>query len=122
VKLINLTILFLLFLTSCMPPGTEGEGSTSGLIGIAPFVIIFLLFYLLILRPQQKQNRQRDALLKNLKRGDKIVTSGGLHGRITTVDDEILTVEIAKGVNVQVSRSSVTATINPETANTKTKK
>ncbi len=117
-KLNKLIILFLPLLTSCMPPGTEGGGSSSsGLIGIAPFVIIFLLFYLLILRPQQKQNKQRDLLLKNLKRGDKIITSGGLHGRITAADDEVLTIEIAKGVNVQVSRSSVTAKINPETKN-----
>ena len=105
-----------------MPPGEGGEGGSSGLIGIAPFVIIFLLFYLLILRPQQKQNRQRDALLKSLKRGDKVITTGGLHGKITTADEEILTVEIAKGVNVQVSRSNVTAKIDQETPSAKSKK
>lgn len=105
-----------------MPPGEGTEGGASGLIGIAPFVIIFLLFYLLILRPQQKQNRQRDALLKSLKRGDKVITAGGLHGKITAVDEEVLTVEIAKGVNVQVSRSSVTAKTDQETPNVKSKK
>jgi len=114
-------VLSLLFLVSCAPPGTEGSGGGSPLMAALPFVLIFGLFYLLILRPQQRQNKQRDLLLKNLKRGDKVITAGGIHARIINAEEEVLTLEIAKGVNVQVSRSSVTAKIDPDKSQVKEK-
>ena len=117
----NTMFLFLLFLVSCAPPGTQGEDGGSPLFAALPFVLIFVLFYLLILRPQQKQSKQRDSLLKNLKRGDKIITAGGIHGRIINAEEEVLTVEIAKGVNVQVSRSSVSGKIDPDKSQSKEK-
>ena len=113
--------LFLLFLASCAPPGTEGSEGGSPLFAALPFVLIFGLFYLLILRPQQRQNKQRNLLLKNLKRGDKVITAGGIHARIINAEEEVLTLEIAKGVNVQVSRSSVTAKIDNEKSQAKEK-
>lgn len=118
----KLIVLSLLFLASCAPPGTGGgEGGSSTLFAALPFILIFGLFYLLILRPQQRQNKQRDLLLKNLKRGDKVITSGGLHGRIINVEEEVITVEIAKGVNVQVSRANVSGKIDTEKPDTKDK-
>ena len=120
-KLKNILILSLLFIASCAPPGTQGEEGGSAFMAAIPFILIFGLFYLLILRPQQKQNRQRDSLLKSLKRGDKIVTAGGIHGRIITAEEEVLTVEIAKGVNVQVSRSSITNVVDTNKTDSKEK-
>ena len=110
----NLMFLFMLFFASCAPPGTQNGEGGSPLFAALPFILIFGLFYLLILRPQQRQNKQRDQLLKNLKRGDKVITAGGIHGRIINAEEEVLTVEIAKGVNVQVSRSSVTGRVDPD--------
>lgn len=103
-------ILFLFFLSGCVPP--SGEGGSSPLIAILPFVLIFVFFYLLILRPQQKQNRQREEMLSNLKRGDDVITSGGIYGKIVNLDDDILTVEIAKGINVKMSKAGVTGKID----------
>ena len=119
-KTINSLAAVFLFLVSCAPPGTEGSES-SPLFAILPFVLIFGLFYLLILRPQQKQRKKMDDLLKNLKRGDKVITAGGIHGRIINTEDEVVTVEIAKGINIQVSRSSITSKIEAEKTDSKQK-
>jgi preprotein translocase subunit YajC len=74
--------------------------------------LIFLVFYMLVMRPQQKQQRERDEMIKNATKGDRIVTNGGIHGVVTGVSDETLTVEIArvKGgarVEVEVARSGI---------------
>ena len=114
---------FLLFLTSCAPPGmggAEGEGG-SPIMAALPFVLIFGLFYLLILRPQQKQSRQKEEMMKNIKRGDKVMTAGGIHGRVVNAEEDLLTVEIAKGVNIQISRANISAMLNQDKAETKSK-
>ena len=117
----NILALFLPILVSCAPLGSEGAKGSSPLLAALPFVLIFGLFYLLILRPQQRQSKQRDLLLKTLKRGDKVITAGGIHGRIINVEEDVLTVEIAKGVNVQVSRSSISGKIDTEKSKAKQK-
>lgn len=117
----KLLVLYLIFLTSCAPLGTEGAEGGSPILAALPFILIFGLFYLLILRPQQRQTKQRDLLLKNLKRGDRVITAGGIHGRIINVEEDVLTVEIAKGVNVQVSRSSITGKIDTDKSEGKEK-
>lgn len=57
---------------------------------------IFLIFYLLVIRPQQKQQREREAFLKTAAKGDEVVTAGGVHGRVTAVDGDVLEVEVAR--------------------------
>jgi preprotein translocase subunit YajC len=78
---------------------------------IVPFGIMLLLIWLLIIRPQQRKQRDHDAMLKAIEKGDQVVTSGGLHGKVVGVTDETLTLEIAalKGerVRVKVARSKV---------------
>ena len=90
-----------------MPQGGEGGAASSPIAAILPFVLIFVLFYFLILRPQQKQGRERQEMLKNLKRGDAVITSGGIYGRILNITGDTITLEIAKGVNVRLSRAGV---------------
>lgn len=68
---------------------------------------IFVIFYFLLIRPQQKKAKEHRQFLENLKRGDRVVTSGGLCGEIITIGDQILTMEIADKVRVEVSRSYV---------------
>src|SRR5499426_2949399 len=76
---------------------------------LIPFVLIIVMMYFLILRPQQKRMREHQDLVKNLRRGDTVVTSGGLVGKVTkVVDDEQIEVEIADGVRVRQVRSMVT--------------
>ena len=70
---------------------------------------MFVIFYFLLIRPQQKKTKEHRQMIDNLKTGDRIITSGGLHGRITGVAESALTVEIAEKVRVKVNRSSVSA-------------
>jgi preprotein translocase subunit YajC len=91
--------------------GQEGVGG-SPIAALVPFVLIFVLFYFLILRPQQKQSRERQEMLKNLKRGDTVITSGGIYGRILNITGDIITLEIAKGVSVRLSRAGVSGIAN----------
>jgi len=83
-------------------------GGDSMLVQLLPFVLIFVIMYFLILRPQQKRAKEHQELIKNLRRGDTVITSGGLMGKVTkVVDDEQIEVEIADGVRVRQVRSKV---------------
>src|SRR2546430_11849140 len=84
-------------------------GSANMLVQLLPCVLIFVIMYFLILRPQQKRVKEHAELVKNLRRGDTVVTSGGLVGKVTkVVDDEQVEIEIADGVRVRQVRSMVT--------------
>jgi preprotein translocase subunit YajC len=84
-------------------------GGDSMLVQLLPFVLIFVIMYFLILRPQQKRAKEHTELVKNLRRGDTVITSGGLMGKVTkVVDDEQIEVEIADGVRVRQVRAMVT--------------
>jgi len=76
-----------------------------------PMAAIFLIFYFLLIRPQQRRQKGQGALLKGINKGDEVVTTGGLHGKVTGVTDDVLTVEIAviKGerVRVKIARSRI---------------
>lgn len=87
--------------------GAQGQGG--GLGALVPLILMFVIFYFLLIRPQQKKAKDHRVMIETLKKGDKIVTSGGLHGRITGMDDTTLTVEIAEKVRVKVSRGSVSS-------------
>jgi preprotein translocase subunit YajC len=88
----------------------NGDGGAGGLVGFfLPLVAMFLLFWALLIRPQQKQQKEHRAMLAQLKRGDAVITSGGIHGIVTGVADDVLTVEIspAPQVRIKVDRSAV---------------
>lgn len=75
---------------------------------LVPFVLIFVIMYFLIIRPQQRKARDHQEMLKNVRRGDQIVTSGGIIGKVTkATDDADLEVEIADGVRVKVARGMI---------------
>ena len=79
----------------------------SMLASFIPLILIFLIFYFLLIRPQQKKQKEHKILLESIKRGDEILSSGGILGKVIRVDNDKLTVEIAKGVNVSIIRSTV---------------
>jgi preprotein translocase subunit YajC len=86
-----------------------GIGGDSMLVQLLPFVLIFVIMYFLILRPQQKRVKAHQELVKNVRRGDTVITSGGLVGKVTKViDDEQIEVEIADGVRIRQIRGMVT--------------
>ena len=81
-------------------------GGDNMLVSLLPFVLIFVIMYFLILRPQQKRQKQHADMVKNVRRGDTVVTSGGLVGKVTKViDDEQVEVEVAEDVRVRQMRS-----------------
>ena len=83
-------------------------GGDNMLVQLLPFILIFVIMYFLILRPQQKRAKEHQELVKNLRRGDTVITSGGLVGKVTkVVDEEQIEVEIADGVRVRQVRSMV---------------
>ncbi len=91
-------------------------GSLGGMAQFLPLVLIFVVFYFLLIRPQQKQAKQHQAFLNDLKKGSKVVTKGGLHGVITAIADNIISLEIAKDVIVKVSRDGVAGSLTKEGA------
>ena len=83
-------------------------GGDNMLVQLLPFILIFVIMYFLILRPQQKRTREHQELIKNVRRGDTVITSGGLVGKVTkVVDDDQIEIEVADGVRVRQVRSMI---------------
>ena len=89
-----------------LPQGSGGQASF--LIQLAPMVAIFAIFYFLLIRPQQRQRREKDEMLRNIKKGDRIITQGGLIGTVVGLGEETVTLKIADSVRVECLRSAVT--------------
>jgi preprotein translocase subunit YajC len=95
-----------------VPPRRTGKMGGGDLMtnlgGLLPFILIFVIMYFLILRPQQKRAKQHQEMVKNLRRGDNVITSGGLVGKVTkVVDDDQVEIEIADGVRVRQVKSMI---------------
>ena len=89
-------------------PSFFGGGSDNMLVSLLPFILIFVIMYFLILRPQQKRVKMHQEMVKNLRRGDTVVTSGGLVGKVTKViDDDQIEVELAEGVKIRQMRQMI---------------
>jgi preprotein translocase subunit YajC len=88
-----------------------GGAQPNALMQLLPLVLIFVVFYFLLIRPQAKRAKEHKAMVAALAVGDEVVTSGGLLGRITETGDQFLTVELADGVRVKVQRHTVSAVL-----------
>jgi len=86
-----------------------GGDMVQGLAQFFPLIFIVVIFYFLLIRPQQKRAKETKQMLENLKKGDKIITSGGVYGLIEGLSDKAITIKIAENVKIKVLRSSVTA-------------
>ncbi|HTG39901.1 preprotein translocase subunit YajC [Sphingomonas sp.] len=87
--------------------GAASPGIAGQIVGIAPLILIFVAFYFLMIRPQQKRMRTLQNAIANAKRGDTVVTGGGLVGKVIKVEDQHLEVEIAQGVRVRVVKGTI---------------
>lgn len=93
-----------------------GSGGTAGiLVGILPWLLIFVIFYVLMIRPQQRRVKEHQAAISAVKKGDDVITGGGIRGRVTKVTDDEAEVEIAQGVKVRVVKSTITQVLTPNT-------
>ncbi|MEM5492252.1 preprotein translocase subunit YajC [Hoeflea sp. AS16] len=97
-----------MFVTPAYAQSALGGGGGEILMSILPFLLIFVIMYFLIIRPQRTQMKKREEMLKNVRRGDQVITGGGVIGKVTkVVDDTELEVEIADGVKVRLVRSLI---------------
>ncbi len=106
-------------LAYAMTGGSGGAGGGGGLGAFLPLIIIFAIFYFLLIRPQQRKAKAHKQLLADLRKGDKVVSSGGLHGLITGMSDDVLTVEISPKVRVKISRGSIAGVVGRPEAQVK---
>lgn len=89
------------------PAAPAGAPASPGLASFLPLIIIFVLFYFLLIRPQTKKAKEHKAMIAALAKGDEVVTTGGLLGRVTAMDDSFVTISIAQNVEVRVQRHAV---------------
>lgn len=99
-----------LLMMQAAPAGQSG-GTSELLFGILPWVLIFVIFYLLMIRPQQRRVKEHQAAIAAIKKGDEVVTGGGIRGRVTKVSDDEAEVEIAQGVRIRVVKSTISAVL-----------
>lgn len=98
------------------------SGAQNPIASFLPLILIFIIFYFLMIRPQQKKQKKHQAMLNALTVGDEIITGGGIYGKIDKIiDQNIYLVEIASGVKIQISRNAVASKAN-EPVETKGKK
>jgi preprotein translocase subunit YajC len=97
------------FLISDAWAAAPPEGQPDPLMSFLPLVLIFVVFYFLLIRPQSKRAKEHKQMVQALAKGDEVVTNGGLLGRITAVGENFVEVQVADGVQVKVQRQSVAA-------------
>ena len=100
----------MLMMMQAAPAGQAG-GTADLLLGIAPWLLIFVIFYVLMIRPQQRRVKEHQAAISAVKKGDEVVTGGGIRGRVTKVTEDEAEVEIAQGVKVRIVKSTISAVL-----------
>ncbi|WP_066769689.1 preprotein translocase subunit YajC [Sphingobium sp. CCH11-B1] len=106
-----------MFITPALAQTAGGQASGAGiLVQMAPLVLIFVVFYFLLIRPQQKKMKEHKAKIDAVKKGDQVVTGGGLVGKVVRVDDIYVDIELAPGMKVKAVKSTLAEVIDPATA------
>ncbi|HEU5482159.1 MAG TPA: preprotein translocase subunit YajC [Sphingomicrobium sp.] len=91
----------------------QGGGASAFLVGILPWLLIFVIFYMLLIRPQQRRAKEHQAQIAAIKKGDEVITGGGLRGKVTKVSEAEVEVEIAQGVRVKAVKSTLSQVLQP---------
>ncbi len=94
-------------------PGAGGPGPLMTLI---PFVLIFVIMYFMVIRPQQKKSKEHQELLNKLKKNDEVMTSGGIYGKVIDLKETVVTLEVAPNVRIRVHRPQISAVVTGEKA------
>ncbi|MBU2591248.1 MAG: preprotein translocase subunit YajC [Nitrospinae bacterium] len=89
--------------------GAATGGSQSILMNVAPLAAMFLIFYFILIRPQAKKQKELQRMLESLKPGNSVVTSGGIHGTIVKIKDDIITLQVAENVRIKVNKGAIGA-------------
>ncbi|WP_035052738.1 preprotein translocase subunit YajC [Andreprevotia chitinilytica] len=96
-----------MFINTAFAADAAAPGVAAGFMQFAPMVVIFVLFYFMLIRPQQKRAKEQKAMLDALAKGDEISTTGGLIGKISKVSEQYLTLELSDGVEILIQRAAV---------------
>lgn len=96
-----------MFISNAYAQAAPAADMSSSLMSMAPLVLMFVVLYFIMIRPQMKKQKEHRAMIDALAKGDEVVTAGGILGRVTTLGDSHLGVQIAPGVEVQMQRNSV---------------
>ena len=101
-----------MFISTAHAMGTQGAaGQQGGITAFIPLILMFVIFYFLLIRPQQKKAKTHKAMIEAVKKGDKVITSGGIHGTVVKTDETTVTLEIAEKVNIKVIRANISVKI-----------
>jgi preprotein translocase subunit YajC len=95
-----------------MGPGAGGLGS---LVSFAPLILVFIIFYILLIRPQQKKSKEHQQMLRQLRKNDEVMTSGGIYGKVVALADTVVTLEVAPNVRIRVHRPQISDIIREKT-------
>ncbi|MDI1296392.1 MAG: preprotein translocase subunit YajC [bacterium] len=106
-----------MFITPAFAQTAGGQAAGAGIVmQMAPLVLIFVVFYFLLIRPQQKRMKEHKAKITAVKKGDQVVTGGGLVGKVVRVDEVYADIELAPGMKVKAVKATLTDVIDPMTA------
>src|SRR6185312_12230081 len=94
-------------------PAAEPSGTAAFMIQMFPLLAIFVIFYVLMIRPQQRRVKEHQAAISAIKKGDEVITGGGIRGKVTKVSDDEAEVEIAQGVKIRVIKSTISNVLSP---------
>jgi preprotein translocase subunit YajC len=92
----------------------EGAAGGSPLTMLVPFVLIFAVFYFIVIMPAKKQQKKKDAMIAGLKKGDRVVTTGGIYGSVAAVEDQSLLLKVAENVKIRVAKSAIAGMVAGE--------
>ena len=109
----------MLGLAFAVDPNAAGQAAPTGIqsflnSGAPMFIIMLGIFYFLLIRPQQKKAKEHRALLEALKKGDQVVTAGGVFGKVTNLDENVVTLEIATGVNIKIKKGHIAEVVKKD--------
>jgi preprotein translocase subunit YajC len=107
-----------LFITSSTFPLVLAQAASAGGMNIVFFIALFAIMYFVLIRPQQKQAKEQQELIGALKKGDDVVTSSGILGKVYAVEDKVITLEVMGGAKLRMLKSSVQGKVNVEPAKT----
>jgi preprotein translocase subunit YajC len=93
-----------------------GLGSPGQLLSFLPLILIFVVFYFLLIRPQQKRAKQHQEMLGKLKKNDEVMTSGGIYGKVVALTENVVTLEVAPNVRIRVNRPQISTVVTSEKA------
>ncbi|MBI4529432.1 MAG: preprotein translocase subunit YajC [Deltaproteobacteria bacterium] len=94
----------------------EAVPGPSALVSFLPLVLVFVVFYLLLIRPQQKKVKEHKEMLRQLKKNDEVMTSGGIYGKVVALTEDVVTLEVAPKVQIRVHRPQISTVSRPEKA------